>query len=300
MENTDIVIQKDDLAKGRIDKILTARYPQYSRSYIQFLFEQQAILHNNSPCKKRITPSEGDRISISFLSLPEMNAQPEDIPLDILYEDEFLLVINKPLGIAVHPAPGSPKGTIANALMHRYRNFSSFEDPIRPGIVHRLDKDTTGVLLIAKNQQIQNALSAQFANRLVTKTYLAVTYGVPKEGLVDAPIGRSKTDRKKMAVREDGKPAQSLFVVKKQSTPFALVEVTLLTGRTHQIRVHAKHLNTPILGDPLYGISHINKKYNYTSQLLHAWKLTFTHPITKKVYTIEAPPHKLMEKYLEV
>lgn len=260
----------------------------------------EAISRNGIPCKKRISPSIGDTIQITFLPLPEINANPENIPLDILYEDEYLLLINKPLGMAVHPAPGTPNGTVVNALMHRYREFTTFDDTLRPGIVHRIDKDTTGVLLIAKNPQIQHALSEQFASRQVKKTYLAVTYGIPKEGCIDAPIGRSLKDRKKMCVRDDGKPAQSTFKILKKSPPLSLVEIDLHTGRTHQIRVHAQHVHAPILGDPVYGIDHINKKYGLSTQLLHAWKLSFTHPVTGKEIGIEAPPHKLMEKYLEV
>jgi len=294
----DVVISEAEITLGRLDKVLTSRFPEHSRSYIQFLFESGAISKNGTLCKKRTLPSVGDSIRIRFLSLPEISAKPEDIPLDILYEDESLLVINKPLGMAVHPAPGSPCGTVVNALMHRYQSFSEFEDEVRPGIVHRLDKDTTGVLLIAKTPHVQQALSAQFADRSIIKTYLAVTYGLPKEGLVEAPIGRSNTDRKKMCIREDGKYAATSFSIMKRIDRLSIVEITLHTGRTHQIRVHAKHLNTPILGDPTYGIDHINKKYGLSSQLLHAWKLTFRHPRTGMEMTVTAPPHKLMDKYL--
>ncbi len=297
---TTLTLSEQDIAFGRIDKILSHLFPEHSRNYLHFLFENSAVLLNNVPCKKRILPQCGDTVSISFLPLPEINAQKEDIPLDVLYEDDALLVINKKQGMAVHPAPGSPHGTVVNALLHRYASFTDFEDTIRPGIVHRLDKDTTGALVIAKTPFVQSELSKQFAERTVKKTYLAVVHGKPKEGLVDAPIGRHPVDRKKMCIKDGGKPAQSIFRRIHSTDDWSLLEVEILTGRTHQIRVHALSLRCPVIGDPIYGSQKVNATHKASTQLLHAHTLTFTHPISKNELSITAPTHKAMEKYLSL
>jgi 23S rRNA pseudouridine1911/1915/1917 synthase len=215
--------------------------------------------------------------------------EPQDIPLDILYEDEHLIAINKPANMVVHPAPGHPNNTFVNALLFHCRNLKS-SDPVRPGIVHRLDKDTTGILLAAKTAQTHAKLVEIFSERRIEKYYLGVCVGTPKEGLIDAPIKRHPIHRKEMTVSlSEGKEAKSLCRVLGKSEALSLVEVQLLTGRTHQIRVHLKHMGTPILGDPIYGSSNANKKFNVQRQLLHAHRLRFNHPITQAPLDLTAP-----------
>lgn len=272
----------------RADTLL-ARHLGTSRSYVQFLFENDAVFLNGKICKKRMIPVAGQKLTYERIAQPELSAAPEAIPLDILYEDESLLVVNKGKGMAVHPAPGSPSGTLVNALLHHFSGLPVMGDPLRPGIVHRLDKDTTGCIVIAKTRAAHEALGKQFADRSVRKEYIALCYGVPKEGLFEAPIGRHKGDRKKMAVCEDGKPASSTITILERRDKLTLVSVLIHTGRTHQIRVHLKALNAPILGDPIYGIDHINKKFDIHSPQLHAYRLSFTHPKTGQKLSFEAP-----------
>lgn len=287
-------------AELRLDQILTQRFQgQFSRTYFQRLIEEGCVLVNGEVVKKRFKPNPGDEIEIEFAADPVVDLNPEDIPLDILFEDDDLLVINKPAGMVVHPAPGNWTGTFVNALVHHCNALLATEDTVRPGIVHRLDKDTSGVLVAAKNAETQRKLIEMFANRQVYKEYLAITIGNPGNKRVEAPIGRHPTHRQKMAVVMKGKPAISHFELLKMKGAYALVKIILETGRTHQIRVHLSSLATPILGDSLYGNKSINAKEKENRQLLHAYKIRFTHPATKKTLEITAPPPEDFKSWME-
>jgi 23S rRNA pseudouridine1911/1915/1917 synthase len=273
----------------RLDKLLSLRFPDHSRSYFQYLIEQGAVLVGGSPVKKKQSAKEGDEIEVCFLLTPEISLEPQDIPLDILYEDEHLIAVNKPAGLVVHPAPGHPKNTFVNALLFHCRHLPSI-DRVRPGIVHRLDKDTSGVLLAAKTSQAHSKLVELFSERRIQKRYLAICVGAPKEGLIDAPIRRHPVHRKEMAVCfEKGKEAKSICKVLGKTKHLSLVEVELITGRTHQIRVHLKHIGSPILGDPVYGNQSTNKKFSAARQLLHSHRLNFIHPMTLSPIHLKAP-----------
>lgn len=300
-ESTDFFIVSPEEANTRLDKLLSMHFSERSRTYFQYLIQQGCVLVNGAPLKKRETPKGGDEIEVCFLLTPEISLEPQNIPLDILFEDEHLIAVNKPANMVVHPAPGHPKNTFVNALLFHCRNISSV-DPVRPGIVHRLDKDTSGILIAAKTAQAHSKLVELFSQRLVQKTYLSICVGIPKEGLIDAPIKRHPIHRKEMAVCfEQGKEAKSICKVLKKNQNLSLVEVHLLTGRTHQIRVHLKHIGTPVLGDPVYGSPSANKKFNVSRQLLHAHQLHFIHPITHSPIHLNAPiPQDLLQMIEEL
>ncbi len=278
-------------ADQRLDKLLPARFPEQSRSYFQSLIREGMVLLNGQKVKKQIRPQIGDKIEVSFLITEEIALEAEDVPLDVLFEDEWLLVINKPAGLVVHPGPKNWHGTVANGLLYRYRDLIGD----RPGIVHRLDKETSGLLLCAKSLQAQSKLMKLFADREVDKEYLAITIGKPKEGLIDAPIGRSPNNRKVMCVREDGKKAKTIFKPLAWDQQYCLVKCHLLTGRTHQIRVHLKHIGAPMLGDATYGV----KKSGFDRQMLHAHALKFVHPYTGKQMEFTLPPPNDMQPTVE-
>lgn len=272
----------------RLDKALVSRFPDHSRTYFHYLIKEQSVLLNGNPCKKRDALKKGDLITIHFLPTPELSAEPEHIPLDILYEDDIVIAVNKPAHMVVHPAPGHPNQTFVNALLFHCRSIKEL-DPLRPGIVHRIDKETSGILLAAKTKESHRALVQQFSERRIKKTYLAICVGTPPEGLVDAPLKRHPVHRKEMSVQSNGKEAQSIIHVKNASRELSLVEIDILTGRTHQIRVHLQHLKTPILGDSTYGYPSWNKKFNVNRQLLHAHKIRFIHPLTQNPIDLVAP-----------
>jgi 23S rRNA pseudouridine1911/1915/1917 synthase len=278
-----------DVGGVRLDKLLALRFPAYSRTYFQFLIEQGSVLVNGKQIKKRALPEVGDEIEICFLLTPELSLEPENIPLDILFEDEHLLAINKPAGMVVHPAPGHFSGTFVQALLF-HCNLQRDAGDLRPGIVHRLDKETTGVLLAAKTMQAHEKLVSLFSSRKIQKHYLALCLGKPANVMIDAPIARHPTRRKEMAVCLDkGKEAITRLKLLEFKNSLSLIEVELVTGRTHQIRVHMKHIGSPVIGDPIYGSSSTNKKYGVARQFLHAQKLQFTHPFTGKTIALKAP-----------
>ncbi len=298
-ESTDFFTVSEQEADLRLDKLLSVHFPHYSRTYFQSLIADNCVLVNGERCKKRETLRVGDEIEVLFSLPPELSLEAEEIPLDILYEDEHLLAVNKPQGMVVHPAPGHPKGTFVNALLFHCRALESL-DPLRPGIVHRLDKDTSGVLLAAKTAEAHRALVHQFAERKIQKTYCAICVGTPKEGLIDLPIRRHPIHRQQMSICfEKGKPAKSAIRVLQHAKGYSLLEIDLITGRTHQIRVHLKHLGTPIVGDPVYGSQSINKKFELTQQLLHAHRIQFLHPFQKNPIEIEAPLPETLKLFLE-
>ncbi|MEN9343924.1 MAG: Ribosomal large subunit pseudouridine synthase [Chlamydiota bacterium] len=295
-EDFSMIVAETD--KGvRLDKLLALRFPMYSRTYFQFLIDSHSVLVNGIPVKKRAIVSPGDHIEAELILTPELSLEPEPIPLNIIYEDSDLLVVNKPAGLVVHPAVGHPKGTFVNALLFHCRSLAG-TDPLRPGIVHRLDKDTSGLLVAAKHLQAHSALVALFASRAIHKEYLAICVGKPQEGLISAPIGRNPLKRQQMCVDPiKGKKAESIITLIDSAPPLSFVRIQLLTGRTHQIRVHLKHLNTPVLGDPVYGSSSSNEKFSAPRQLLHAHRLCFEHPFTKKQLDLIAPVPSDMEPF---
>jgi 23S rRNA pseudouridine1911/1915/1917 synthase len=302
LEETLIVPQ--EFEGERLDKFLVQSFPSYSRSYFQYLLKNEYVLVNGQKMKKRQIPKAGDEIEIFFSLTPELSLEPENIPLDILYEDKDLLIVNKPAGMVVHPAPGHPKGTFVNALLFHCKNLERADDSLRPGIVHRLDKDTSGIIIAAKTTVCHQKLVEMFAQREIQKTYLAVCIGEPENGIIDAPIGRHPVRRKEMCISEEkGKTAISHSTVLEskahQSHRISLIQIKPITGRTHQLRVHLQHKRAPILGDPVYGIESINQKYGFKRQLLHAYTISFVHPISKQPLLIKAPLSQDMQKFIE-
>ncbi|MCH1430529.1 MAG: RluA family pseudouridine synthase [Chlamydiales bacterium] len=281
----------------RLDKLLSTKYPEQSRSYFQKLIEDEKVLLNGSKTKKRITPAEGDLIEVHFTLNREVNIEPEDIPLDIIYEDDYLLAINKPPGLVVHPAPGNWSHTFVNGLLY-YLKRQTDSDNVRPGIVHRLDKDTSGVLLAAKDEKTQQKLTELFSNREIEKTYFAISYSNPGVCVVDQPIGRHPQRRQEMTIinSSSSRPANTVCSTLYHNELYSLVKLKPKTGRTHQLRVHLRHLNCPIVGDLIYGPKN---KTDAPRQLLHAHSLSFIHPITKQRLIIEANIHKDLIDFLK-
>jgi 23S rRNA pseudouridine1911/1915/1917 synthase len=289
MENESIIIQSAE-ANERLDKILTSRFKGIkSRTYFQYLIEEGLVLLNGDVVKKRTIPKEGDEVEINFVLTPEIELKPEPIPLDILFEDQDLIAINKPAGLVVHPAVGNWSGTLVNGLLYHCKELPGGGESLRPGIVHRLDKDTSGVIIAAKHVDVQQKLTALFASRQMKKRYLAICVGNPGNQTFTGPIGRHPVHRQMMAIVEQGKPAITHCKVIKTDKQLTLVSIELETGRTHQIRIHLKHNGTPVLGDQLYGNRSLNEKFAVERQLLHAHSLEFTHPTTHKILKIEAP-----------
>ena len=271
----------------RLDKLLAEAFPEHSRSYFQYLIDAGSVTCNGKKVKKRVIPKLGDEIQVFFLTSPEIKLTPEDIPLEILYEDEAIICVNKPPGMVVHPAPGHTAETFVNALLYHCRSLPPQD--LRPGIVHRLDKETSGVLLAAKTVEAHQKLIDAFSNRAINKEYLAIVVGNPGEIVVNQPIGRHPVKRKKMAIVEKGRQATTHIETLNFSEGFSLVKAKPITGRTHQIRVHLKYLKTPVLGDTLYGPEKLSRKLKVERQLLHAHHLSFSHPIHGKPIEIEAP-----------
>ncbi|MDA9428990.1 RluA family pseudouridine synthase [Enterococcus mundtii] len=284
--------------KGRIDKVLTALFADHSRSQVQQWLKDGAVSVNGEQVKANYKVKSADAIIVEVPEPEELEIVAEDLPIEIVYEDDDVAVVNKPQGMVVHPSAGHAQGTLVNALMYHMKNLSSINGVIRPGIVHRIDKDTSGLLMIAKNDQAHEALAQQLKDKTSLRKYIALVHGViPHEkGTINAPIGRSKVDRKMQAIREDGKPAVTHFTVLERFENFTLVELQLETGRTHQIRVHMKYIGYPLAGDPVYGPK---KTLKGNGQFLHAKLLGFTHPQTNERMTFEAPLPGVFEKTLE-
>lgn len=302
---TDHFLITDEEVGLRLDKILSLRFrDEKSRAYFQYLIEQQKVLLNGAAVKKRIQPRSGDAVEIHFIYPPQISLEPEAIPLDVIFEDEHLIAVNKPAGMVVHPSIGNWSGTFVNALLHYCTEVKALiatpdakKESIRPGIVHRLDKDTTGILLAAKTRQAQERLSTLFANREIYKRYLAVCFGNPGNQTIDLPIGRDPKCYKQMSVLPHGKKALSHCQTLSFDGTLSAVSIQLITGRTHQIRVHLQALGAPVLGDPVYGNVKVNKSYGFERQLLHAHCLRFTHPFTQKVIELKAPLPKEMSAF---
>lgn len=275
-------IEKGTGVGERIDKYISSVCPEITRSALQKLLQERRVLVNGIPVAKNYRMRESDLIELEFPDPVEDSAQPEDIPLDIIYEDGSLLVVNKPKGMVVHPAVGNPSGTLVNALLaHCGNSLSGINGVIRPGIVHRIDKDTSGLLIVAKNDKAHQALAKQIREHSFTRIYEAVVYGNLKqdEGKIDLPIGRNPSDRKKMAVTEkNSRNAVTHYQVLKRYGNFTHIRLQLETGRTHQIRVHMAYLGHPVAGDPVYGPKKVIASLR--GQCLHARVIGFIHPAT--------------------
>lgn len=273
----------------RLDKALADLSP-LSRSQANDQIKQGLVLVNGQQKKAKYTVQAGDVIQFELPKEEVLEYQAQDIPLDIIYEDEALAIINKPQGMVVHPSAGHPSGTMVNALMYHIKDLSSINGVVRPGIVHRIDKDTSGLLMVAKTDEAHQALAAELKAKKSLRKYLAIVHGnLPNDrGMIEAPIGRSEKDRKKQAVTAKGKEAVTRFTVLERFGDYSLVELQLETGRTHQIRVHMAYIGHPVAGDPLYGP---RKTLSGHGQFLHAETLGLTHPLTGEdmLFTVEPP-----------
>jgi 23S rRNA pseudouridine1911/1915/1917 synthase len=275
----------------RIDKLLTEVVEDASRSQIQSWLKDQWVLVNGEAVKSNYKVQEGDRITWSIPEPEPLEINAEDIPIDIVYEDKDVVVVNKPSGMVVHPSAGHHSGTLVNGLLYHCHDLSGINGVERPGIVHRIDKDTSGLLMVAKNDKAHRSLVEQLQNKSVERKYEAIVHGMiaHEYGTVDAPIGRDPKDRQRMAVVDGGREAVTHFRVLKHYQDFTLVECTLETGRTHQIRVHMRYINHPLAGDPKYGP---RKTWGLDGQALHAKSLGFEHPRTGEWMKFEVEPPK--------
>ena len=295
MQTSEFCVENED----RLDKILKERFPSYSRNYFQILIENGCVNINSVPAKKRHVPKEGDTVSITFLPKKEIELKAQKIPLNILYEDDCILCINKPFGMVVHPAPGHPDHTFVNALLFHCKNLPFSKEDCRPGIVHRLDKNTSGVLIAAKNREAHQNLITLFETHQVKKQYLAICIGNPGDMEITSPVGRHPIYRKKMTTTEKGKSAITHIKTVKKGRLFSLVQATPVTGRTHQIRVHLSSKGFAILGDETYGNIKINQKFGAARQFLHAHTLSLPHPTKNKKLLLNAPLASDMERAIE-
>lgn len=279
-------------SQQRLDSYLAKELDEISRSYIQKLIKDNLIRVNDTCPKSSYIVKEGDRINLSIPKPKKLEVVAEDIELDIVYEDNDIVVVNKPQGMVVHPAPGNYTGTLVNGLLYHIDNLSSINGVIRPGIIHRLDKDTSGLLIVAKNDTAHKVISEDLKDRKIKRRYKALVHGnlSREEATINAPIGRHPVDRKRMAVtNKNNKEAISHYKVLERYHKYTLVEVSLETGRTHQIRVHMTYINHPIVGDPVYSSG--KNEFNLDKQMLHAYLLGFWHPRTKEYMeiTIDLP-----------
>lgn len=294
-----VIVQVNE--KGtRLDSYIASKKKELSRTNVQRLIESGNILVNNNTQKISYKVQPGDEVSIVIPEAKEIELKPQDIKVDIVYEDSDIIVVNKPKGLVVHPAVGNPDGTLVNAIMNICKDsLSGIGGEIRPGIVHRLDKDTTGLLIIAKNDKAHINLSEQIKNREVKKIYVALVRGVvpENEATINMPIGRSTKDRKKMAVVKNGKEAVTHFKVLNRFKNYTLLEIKIDTGRTHQIRVHMSEIGYPVVGDMVY--SNGKNEFGVEGQMLHAKSLEFKHPITEKQMHLEAELPEYFKEIIE-
>lgn len=303
MMEEKIRIEVENLEKNeRIDKYISSKLDDsFSRAKIQKLIDEELILVNDKVIKNSYKVSNGDVILITDKE-EDMSVKPEKMDIDIVYEDDDVMVINKKSGVVVHPAPGNYSGTLVNGLMYLSKDLSHVNGEFRPGIVHRIDKDTSGLLIVAKNDKAHRILAEELKEKKIKRKYIALVSGVINHdiGEIDAPIGRDSSDRKKMCVTStNSKDAITHFRVLERYKNASLIECELETGRTHQIRVHMKYINHPVINDPVYG----KNNHGEFGQLLHAKEITFTHPTTKEVMTFscEVPEefNKILEEYKE-
>lgn len=289
MDSFEIIVEEPDIDK-RIDVFLSKNLESFSRSYIQDLIKKGKATIDSKIIKANYRLREGDIVILDIPKPEPLEIVPENIPLDILYEDNDVILVNKPKGMVVHPAAGHYSGTLVNALLYRCKdNLSGINGVLRPGIVHRIDMDTTGVIIACKNDNAHQHIAKQLAEHSITRKYIAIVNGNIKddEGVVDAPIARAKNDRKKMAVDKDGKSAVTHYKVLERLRDYTYIECVLETGRTHQIRVHMSYIHHPLLGDEVYSSKKESMKLQ--GQCLHAKVLGFIHPTTKEYMEFEAP-----------
>lgn len=287
---SEVFIVDEELQDIRIDKYLNEFLKDNSRTYIQKLIKNGNVLVNDNPCKANYRVQLEDRISVDIPTPVTADILPENIPIDIIYEDDDILIVNKPKDLVVHPAPGHYTGTLVNALMYHCKdNLSNINGVLRPGIVHRIDKDTTGALIVCKNDYSHNFIATQLKEHSITREYVGIVCGVVKDdkGVIDAPIGRNKIKRKEMCINElNGKNAVTHYEVIRRFEKYTLMKFNLETGRTHQIRVHMASINHPLLGDEIY--NHNKCPFKLQGQCLHARTIGFIHPTTKKYVEFEA------------
>ncbi len=281
---------------SRLDKFLAKQLPSLTRSYVKILIDDGMVMVNEREAKPSQKLKAGDVVHVTEPDAAPIDVKPQEIPLDIVYEDDHLIVINKPAGLTVHPGPGHPDSTLVNAILAHCPDLGAINGDIRPGIVHRLDKDTSGIIVVAKNQRAQQSLSQQFKDRSIEKMYLALATGRMKrdEGTIAAALGRDPRNRKKISALVGGRPSITAFKVLQRFKEATLIEVMPKTGRTHQIRAHMAALAHPLVGDALYG----GGTKVLQRQFLHAARLTFTHPGTGERMTFEAKLPEDLEKTL--
>ncbi|MCO4096427.1 RluA family pseudouridine synthase [Macrococcoides canis] len=296
METFNFEINEEETGL-RIDKFLADANPDWSRSQIQDWIKNDLVLVNGKVIKSNYKLRLNDEIAVTEKPVEEIDLVAQDLGIEIYYEDKDVAIVYKPKGMVVHPAPGHPDGTLVNGLMYAITDLSGINGEIRPGIVHRIDKDTSGLLMIAKNDIAHRGLVDQLVDKSVTRKYTALVHGViPHEfGTIDAPIGRNQKDRQEMAIVDNGKHAVTHFNVLETFDKYTLVECVLETGRTHQIRVHMKHIGFPLVGDPKYGPK---KTMDIGGQALHAGVLGFEHPVTGEYIERSAPLPKYFEEVL--
>ncbi|SFU28539.1 23S rRNA pseudouridine1911/1915/1917 synthase [Clostridium sp. DSM 8431] len=298
MEETIFTIE-ENYEGERIDKYLTHVFEGKSRSYLQGLIEKGNILVNDKNIKSNYKLRLYDEVKVTIPEPLVLKAEPEDIPLNIIYEDSDVIVVNKPQGMVVHPAPGNYNGTLVNGLLYHCTDLSSINGVVRPGIVHRIDKDTSGILVVAKNDNSHNFLSEQLRDHSMKREYIALVEGVVKEdsGTIDKPLGRNKKDRLKIGIVEGGRRAVTHYEVLERYKSSTLIKCVLETGRTHQIRVHMASIGHPLIGDPLYGFK--KQKYKLEGQMLHAKVLGFIHPSTKEYVEFDSNLPVYFEELIE-
>ncbi|KGK86156.1 RluA family pseudouridine synthase [Clostridium sp. HMP27] len=299
MENRKFLITEENKSK-RLDTFLTENFDGKSRSFIQGLIEKEEVLVNSNIKKSNYKLRVGDEVQVNIPDPTHVNIEPEDIPIDIIYEDSDVIVVNKPQGMVVHPAPGNYEGTLVNALLNHCSDLSGINGVARPGIVHRIDKDTSGILVVAKNDNAHNKLSEQFKEHSITRVYLALVEGIIKEdeGTIDAPLARHPKERIKIAIVPSGRRAVTHYKVIKRFKEHTLVQCKLETGRTHQIRVHMCHIGHPLVGDPVYGYK--KQKFNLEGQMLYAQKLGFIHPKTNEYIEFQCDIPSYFKNVLDI
>ncbi|AUM95378.1 TPA: RluA family pseudouridine synthase [Clostridium botulinum] len=299
MENICLKVEKE-FDNVRLDLYLSKIFEDKSRSYLQGIIDEGNVLVNNKEKKRNYKLKVGDNIEVNIPEPKLLQITPEDIKLDIIYEDKDVIVVNKPQEMVVHPAPGVYSGTLVNALLSHCKDLSGINGVARPGIVHRIDKDTSGILVVAKNDISHNNLAAQFKEHSISRVYMALVEGIIKDeqGTIEAPIGRHPVDRIKMAVVKDGRYAVTHYKVIERFKNHTLVECKLETGRTHQIRVHMSHIMHPLVGDPVYGYK--KQRFNLKGQMLHAKLLGFIHPTTGQYVEFESQLPEYFKKIIKI
>lgn len=298
MESYFFIIQEDQ--QMRLDKYLSEQFPEQTRSYLQKLIKEGQVLVNGKLVKSGFQLSKGDEVSVNIQEPKELDVEPQKMDLDIVYEDEDVILINKPKGMVVHPAPGHTTDTLVNGLLYHCKdNLSGINGVARPGIVHRIDRDTTGILIVCKNDLSHNSIAAQLKEHSINRRYRALVHGNLKtdEGTVEGPIGRHPVDRKKMAINErNGKPAVTHYKVLERFGNYTFIECVLETGRTHQIRVHMSSIGHPLVGDEVYGP--VKCPFKLQGQCLHAMVLGFVHPRTEEYMEFSAELPEYFESLL--